>query len=102
MSIEENIKIKDDGLLIKIRISPNASKNQIMLGNEIIKLKVTAQPIENKANKALIEFLSKYFSVPKSKIKITKGLTSKNKTIEFDNITDDKKNEILSALKISV
>ena len=94
--------MKQNILTVHIEISPNASKNEIVPFNDSAKIKITAQPIENKANKALIEFLSKYFSVPKSKIKITKGLTSKNKTIEFDNITDDKKNEILSALKISV
>lgn len=94
--------MKQNILTVHIEISPNASKNEIVPFNDFVKIKITAQPIENKANKALIEFLSKYFSVPKSKIKITKGLTSKNKTIEFDNITDDKKNEILSALKISV
>ena len=94
--------MKQNILTVHIEISPNASKNEIVPFNDSVKIKITAQPIENKANKALIEFLSKYFSVPKSKIKITKGLTSKNKTIEFDNITVDKKNEILSALKISV
>lgn len=94
--------MKQNILTVHIEISPNASKNEIVPFNDSAKIKITAQPIENKANKALIEFLSKYFSVPKSKIKITKGFTSKNKTIEFDNITDDKKNEILSALKISV
>ena len=94
MSIEENIKIKDDGLLIKIRISPNASKNQIMLGNEIIKLKVTAQPIENKANKAVIEYLSKLCKVPKSSITIVKGDTSKDKTI-FIKVFDKEKIEII-------
>ena len=35
-----------------------------------IKVKVTAQPIENKANKALVEYFSKTFKVPKTKIEI--------------------------------
>ena len=57
MGVEENIRFCDDGIVLKIRISPNASKNQIMLSDDMIKVKVTAQPIENKANKALVEFL---------------------------------------------
>ena len=48
-----------DGLVIKIKIVPNSSKNDIIQEDEFIKVKVTAQPIENKANKALIEYLSK-------------------------------------------
>ena len=94
--------MKQNILTVHIEISPNASKNEIIPCNDSVKIKITAQPIENKANKALIEFLSKHFSVPKSKIKITKGLTSKNKTVEFEDITEDKKTEILKVLRISV
>ena len=48
------IKENTDGLIIRIKIVPNSSKNDIILEDEFIKVKVTAQPIENKANKALI------------------------------------------------
>ena len=68
-----------ENLIIKLKISPNASKNEIIKTDEMVKVKVTAQPIENKANKALIEFLSKNFKVPKSSIEIVKGETSKKK-----------------------
>ena len=50
--------------------------------DEFIKVKVTAQPIENKANKALIEFLSKRFKIAKTSIEILKGDTSKEKTFK--------------------
>lgn len=87
-----------ENLIIKLKISPNASKNEIIKTDEMIKVKVTAQPIENKANKALIEFLSKNFKVPKSNIEIVKGETSKEKTILFKNISSDKMVEIKSVL----
>ncbi len=75
------IKEIDAGLIIKVRIVPNSSKNDLILEDEFIKIKVTAQPIENKANKALIEFLSKFLKIPKTNIEIIKGETSKEKTI---------------------
>lgn len=87
-----------ENLIIKLKISPNASKNEIIKTNDMLKIKITAQPIENKANKALIEFLSKYFKVPKSSIEIVKGETSKEKTILFKNISSDKMVEIKSVL----
>lgn len=87
-----------ENLIIKLKISPNASKNEIIKTDEMVKVKVTAQPIENKANKALIEFLSKKFKVPKSSIEIIKGETSKEKTILFKNISSDKMVEIKSIL----
>ncbi len=87
-------------LKIKIKIIPNSSKNDIIIEEDCVKVKVTAQPVENKANKALIEILSKTIRVPKSNIEIVKGLTSKEKTvlIKFSDLT--KKSEAEKLFKI--
>ena len=92
------IKKIDKGLLIRVKLVPNASKNAIITEEEFIKIKVTAQPVENKANKCLIEFLSKTFKVPKTNIEIVKGDTSKEKTILFKNIDENKANLIITEL----
>ena len=86
--------MSENSLIIKLKISPNASKNEIINKDGEIKVKVTAQPIENKANKALIEFLSKSLKIAKSNIEIVKGETSKEKTLLFKNISSDKMVEI--------
>lgn len=91
------IKATENGILIRIKIVPNSSKNDIILEDEFIKIKVTAQPIENKANKALIEFLSKKFKIAKTNIEIVKGETSKEKTL-FLKIDETKQQEVISAL----
>lgn len=82
------LKQTDDGIVANIKISPNAKKNEIIREGEFVKIKITAQPIDGKANKALVEFLSKYFKIPKTSIKILKGETSKEKTVLF--CTSDK------------
>ena len=92
------IKETSDGLLIRIKIVPNSSKNDLIIEDEFIKVKVTAQPIENKANKALVEFLSKRFKVPKTSIEIVKGDTSKEKTLLFSIKDEEKKKNIISEL----
>ncbi len=74
-------KKTETGVLISFKISPNASKNEIIKTDEGVKIKITAQPIDGKANKALVEFLSKYFKIPKTSIEIVKGHTSKEKTL---------------------
>lgn len=74
---------KNDGVIVNLRISPNAKKNGIIKEAEAVKVKITAQPIDGKANKALIEFLSKEFKIPKTSIEILKGETSKDKTLCF-------------------
>lgn len=92
------IKPVKDGLLVKLRIVPNSSKNDIILEDEFIKVKITAQPIENKANKALVEFISKTFKIPKTAIDIVKGDTSKDKTLLIKGLEKTKSDEIISRL----
>ena len=88
------LKETKDGQVLQLRISPNASKNEIIKTTDGIQVKITAQPIDGKANKALIEFLSKQFKVPKSYFEILKGETSKDKTVLINNIDTAKINQI--------
>ena len=87
-------------LKIIVKIVPNSSKNDIITEDGIIKIKVTAQPIDNKANKALIEVLSKKIKVPKTMIEIVKGATSKEKTILIKAKDSAKAEEIKQILNL--
>lgn len=81
---------RENGLIVRIKIVPNSSKNDIIWEEEFLKVKVTAQPIENKANKALIEFLSKRLKTAKSNIQIIKGELNKEKTILINGFNQEK------------
>ena len=75
------LKETKDGLVLNIKIAPNASKNEIIKSEDGVKLKITAQPVDGKANKAVIEYLSKNFKIPKTSFEIIRGETSKEKTV---------------------
>ena len=70
-------------MLIKIKVIPNSKNVKIRKEKEILIVNVNTIAKEGKANKRLIDILSKYYSKPKSSIKIIKGLKSKNKIIEI-------------------
>ena len=88
------IKQTPDGIVVNLKISPNAKKNEIIKDGDIIKVKITAQPIDGKANKALVEYLSKNLKIPKTSIKILKGETSKDKTVLFETTDAEKLSNI--------
>ena len=90
---------KNEGLIIRLKISPNASKNEIIRSSDGIKIKITAQPIDGKANKCLVEFISKKYKIPKRSIEIVRGETSKEKTILIKNLDNDKLEIIQSELQ---
>ena len=90
------IKEVKNGIILVLKISPNSSKCEFIKNGEEIKLKITAPPVDGKANKAVIELLSKTFRVPKSYFEIIHGETSKEKTILIKNIDTTKVEEIKS------
>jgi hypothetical protein len=67
---------------INVKVVPNAKAAAVIRVDELnYKIKVNAPPIEGKANKRLIEILAEHFNVPKSSIRIIRGLASNNKII---------------------
>lgn len=87
----------EKGLIVRLKILPNSSQNDIFFDGEFLKVKITAQPIENKANKALIEFLAKKLKIAKSNIQILKGELNKEKTLLIQRINEEKFKEIIKA-----
>lgn len=90
------IKEVKNGLVLVLKISPNSSRCEFIKCTDGLKLKITAPPVDGKANKSVIEFLSKAFKVPKSYFEIIKGETSKEKSILIKNIDTTKVEEIKS------
>jgi uncharacterized protein (TIGR00251 family) len=83
---------KMENITIKVFLQPRSSKNEIVGPyRDGIKVKVTAPPVEGKANKVLIQFLSKELGIPPSSIEILKGHHSREKTLRISgikNLTD--------------
>ncbi len=83
-----SVSMSQDQARFHVQVQPNAKKDEIVhLEGNSLKVKISAQPVKGKANKSLIEFLSKVFKIRKSAINIEKGLTSKKKTILIEGIT---------------
>lgn len=70
---------------IKIRVLPRSSRNEVVgeMADGTLKIKLTAPPVDGKANDALVDLLSKHFATKKDKIKIVAGTTNKNKIINL-------------------
>ena len=67
----------------KVKVIPRSSKNQVfVLGPGDLKVKLTAPPVEGKANEALIKVLAEHFQVKKSSLRIVAGGAARNKVVE--------------------
>ena len=75
-------KWQGDDLIISVRVQPRAANDTFAEYNdEYIKVRITAPPINGKANAHLIAFLSKAFKVAKSGILLLSGETGRNKRL---------------------
>ena len=72
---------------LRVEVKPNSSINKILMGKDgLIKIKVTASPVEGKANKAVLKLLSKELKVAGQDLKIASGTKSKTKLIKIDGM----------------
>ena len=70
---------------ISARVKPGASAESIeKLNNEEFLIRVKVPAKENKANKAAIAALSRFFGVSKTKVKLVSGSTSRNKIFDIE------------------
>ncbi|KYG67103.1 hypothetical protein AZI86_08815 [Bdellovibrio bacteriovorus] len=84
------------GVRLHLFIQPKASRNEIVgPHNGEIKIKLSAPPVDGKANEELIDFLSEIFSVPKRQITILKGETNRHKTVEIVNVSPEQAQKLL-------
>jgi len=70
------------GAAFTVHVVTRAKKNEIVgqMG-DAIKVRLTAPPVEGKANEALLDFLAERLGVAKSQLEIVAGITSHNKMI---------------------
>jgi uncharacterized protein len=79
-------EIKDSGkgrIGFRVRVQPAAPRNELLGWNTAgeLRIKVAAPPREGEANKELVKFLAKRFSLPRREIVVESGEKSKTKTI---------------------
>jgi len=71
-----------------VRVVPRASKNEITgIHGDALKIRLTAPPVEGRANEALIAFLAKRLGVRKSQVQIVAGATSRRKAIRVMGVS---------------
>ena len=81
---------------IKVKLLPRSSRNEIAgRENDVLKVKVTAPPVEGKANKALEQLLAKRLSLPRRNVKIISGERSRVKSIRIHGLSLEYVNRLL-------
>jgi uncharacterized protein (TIGR00251 family) len=71
-----------DGCTLTVRIHPGARRSAITgVHAEALKISLTTPPVDGRANEALIAFLAEALHLPKARITLLTGATSRSKTL---------------------
>ncbi len=79
-----DIRTNDQGVTFGVVVQPRASKIAIVGSHEkALKIRLTAPPVDNAANKQCIAVLAKTLGRPKSTIEIISGQTNRQKQVHI-------------------
>jgi hypothetical protein len=73
--------------LLKVRVHPGASRNEIAGKREgTVIVRVTAPPVDGKANKAACRLLAETCGIPSSRVEIVRGEARRDKVVRLAGV----------------
>jgi uncharacterized protein (TIGR00251 family) len=86
-------------LVLTVRVIPRSPKSAITgrRGDALV-VRLSAPPVDDAANKALVELLSETFERPRRDVSIVSGHKSRDKRVAIEGITEEDLSARLTAL----
>jgi uncharacterized protein (TIGR00251 family) len=81
------IREQDATLLVTVRVTPRASRNDVRLEPEALRVWLTAPPVEGAANEALVALLAERLRLPRGAVSLARGATSRVKQVAITGLT---------------
>ena len=82
--------------MLTLHVQPGAKKTEIMgVHGNALKIRLSAPPVDGKANAALVEFIAARLGLAKSAIRLISGQTSRRKILEIAAAPEDSEQRLL-------
>ena len=89
-----------DGCTLSVRLHPGARKNSVTgVHADALKIALTARPVDGKANEALIAFIAEALHLPRARVSLVAGATSRAKTVRITGRSAAEVAAVLSPLE---
>ncbi len=78
----------EEGCSFLVRVAPRGRRDEIIgLHGDALKVRLTAPPVEGRANRALVKFLARQLGVPSGAVEIRSGHTGRQKRVWVRGVT---------------
>ena len=73
-----------DGCILPVRVHPGARANAVTGTHDgALKISLTTPPTDGRANEALIVFIAEHLRIPRARVTLLTGATSRSKTLRI-------------------
>ena len=78
------LETTEGGIRLRLRIQPRASRTEVAgLHGDLLRIRLSAPPVDGAANEELIRFLADLLGVPGRAVEITAGHAGRQKTVRI-------------------
>lgn len=82
------IQDHDGGVRLHIHVQPRASKSEVVgTFGDALKVRIAAPPVDGEANAELERFIAKLLGIPRSRVSVVSGESSRRKMLHIEAIT---------------
>lgn len=72
---------------IQVRLRPRGSRNELIgIRDGVLQARVTAPPVDGKANRALCKLIAKQVGVAPSKVSVVRGERARDKLVRVEDL----------------
>lgn len=88
----DGIRASGEEVLLEVLVVPRASRNELAgwSADGRLRVRLTAPPVEGRANRALLKFLAGKIDVPSGKLRVSRGESSRRKTVAVSGTTPER------------
>ena len=82
------ISQKNDGICLSIRVQPRSSRSGVAgMYGESVRICLKSAPVDDAANQECSILLSKLFGVPRSRVSLVSGRSSRSKVMKIEGLS---------------
>lgn len=82
------IRERETGLEVPLHVQVRARRDEIAgVHNGVLKIRISAPPVDDAANRAVLAFFASLLSIPKSRLRIVSGQKSRDKVLRIEGIS---------------
>ena len=88
----------ESGVTLSVRVTPRAGRDEVVgVEANLLRVRLSAPPVEGAANAALVSLLAGWLNVPRSQVALLRGGSSRHKVVAVRGRTSDDVRRLLDS-----